>query len=75
MLNASEIILTKPTVFTCTFNWHTEYVCNLTIEPMVNDLGTNDLTIYYTGVNVIIVNLRDMMFFLNVHSNESWING
>ena len=49
----------------------THLTCNLTIEPMVNDLGTNDLTIYYTGVNVIIVNLRDMMFFLNVHSNES----
>ena len=61
MLNASEIILTKPTVFTCTFNWHTEYVCNLTIEPMVNDLGTNDLIIYYTGINVTIVDLRDMI--------------
>ena len=51
----------KPTVFTCTFNWHTEYVCNLTIEPMVNDLGTNDLIIYYTGINVTIVDLRDMI--------------
>ena len=39
----------------------THLTCNLTIEPMVNDLGTNDLTIYYTGINVIIVNLGDMI--------------
>ena len=28
---------------------------------MVNDLGTNDLIIYYTGINVTIVDLRDMI--------------